>query len=117
MFQDRENKPISEIRSRIGDSVSLTGLSPLEPGGTAAIAGLSAAEPNILGVDFRSPWLKDRVTLSLEAQIAMIEQRANYRLTLADLGYTNRTNILELVPGIFCKVEPTGCYRLVYHNR
>lgn len=71
----------------------------------------------VLGVDTQNPWLRDRVTLSLEAQIAMIEMRANYRLTLADMGYHNRLQVLSIRPGVFLKVEPTGCYRMSYHNR
>jgi len=71
----------------------------------------------VLGAVTRSPWLRDRVTLSLEAQIAMIEMRANYRLTLADMGYHNRQKLISIRPGIFLKVEPTGCYRMSYHNR
>lgn len=65
----------------------------------------------------QSPWLQDRVTLSLEAQIAMIEMRATYRLSLADMGYSNRLKLIGIRPGIFLKVEPTGCYKKVYHNR
>lgn len=71
----------------------------------------------VMGGVTRSPWLRDRVTLSLEAQIAMIEMRANYRLTLADMGYHNRLKITSIRPGVFLKVEPTGCYRMSYHNR
>lgn len=71
----------------------------------------------ILGLDNGTPWLRDRVTLSLEAQIAMIEMRANYRLTLADMGYHNRLKVTSIRPGIYLKTEPTGCYKMSYHNR
>ncbi len=70
-----------------------------------------------LGPDFKSPWLRDRVTLSLEGQIAMIEQRSTFRVNLADLGYTNRFSILPIRPGIYIKIEPPGTYRMVYHHR
>lgn len=115
MRQDPRDR-IEQIRSQRGRDMVQIGTSPVETVGVAGIPGVGA-EPSILGIDFRSPWLRDRVTLSLEAQIAMMEQRANYRLTLADLGYTNRISILPIRPGIYIKIEPTGCYRMVYHNR
>lgn len=117
MAEDRDR--IEQIRARRGrDSVQLTSqrqqdVSQVQTG----IAQETAPNENLLGVDFKSPWLRDRVTLSLEAQISMIEQRANFRTNMADLGYTNRISILPLKSGIFVKIEPTGCYRMVYHNR
>ncbi|MCA9795743.1 MAG: hypothetical protein KC910_28240 [Candidatus Eremiobacteraeota bacterium] len=83
--------------------------------------GLSGVEdtggiPNLLE-GIKTPWLRDRVTLSLEGQIAMIEQRTSQRVNTADLGYTNRIPIQSLRPGLFVRIEPPGTYRLVYHNR
>lgn len=72
---------------------------------------------SILGPDFKSPWLRDRVTLSLEGQIAMMESRSANRVSSVDLGYTNRIPILPILPGIYVKVEPPGTYRLCYHYR
>jgi hypothetical protein len=109
---------IDQIRMQRGRDTVQVGISPLEASLVAPIAAPSLApDQSVLGVDFKSPWLRDRVSLSLEAQIAMMEMRANYRLTLADLGYTNRISILPVRPGIFIKIEPTGCYKMVYHNR
>jgi hypothetical protein len=109
---------IDQIRAQRGRDTVQVGISPLEAQLVAPIAapGLMP-DQSVLGVDFKSPWLRDRVSLSLEAQIAMMEMRANYRLTLADLGYTNRISLLPIRPGIFIKIEPTGCYKMVYHNR
>ncbi len=87
------------------------------PAGVQKIGETSTDNNKILGVDGSSTWLRDRVTLSLEAQIAMIEMRASYRLTLADMGYHNRLKITSIRPGIYLKTEPTGCYRMSYHNR
>ncbi len=81
------------------------------------VGGVRTAPAGAVGAGTPSPWMQDRVTLSLEAQIAMIEMRATYRLTLADMGYRNRRQIIMIRPGIYLKVEPTGCYRMVYHNR
>ena len=72
---------------------------------------------SFFGADFKSPWLRDRVTLSLEGQIAMMELRSNSRVNLVDLGYTNRIPILPIRSGIFVKIEPPGTYRLAYHYR
>lgn len=73
-------------------------------------------EPDIFE-GIKSPWSVDRVRLSIDGQIAMMEQRSQMRVNVADLGYTNRIPILSLRPGLFVKVEPPGTYRLVYHNR
>ena len=74
------------------------------------------ARPNLLE-GLKSPWLRDRVTLSLEGQIALLEQRNAGGVRVADLGYTNRIPVVSLRPGLFVKIEPPGTYRLVYHNR
>jgi len=81
------------------------------------VGAVSATAAGAVRAGTPSPWLKDRVTLSLEAQIAMIEMRATQRLTLADMGYRNRYQLISIRPGIFLKLEPTGCYRMTYHNR
>ncbi len=115
---DRDRDRIDQIRMQRGRDMVQIGISPHEAQMAAPIAAPSLApEQSVLGVDFKSPWLKDRVSLSLEAQIAMMEMRGNYRLNLADLGYTNRISIMNVRPGMFIKVEPTGCYKLAYHNR
>ena len=84
---------------------------------TQKVGATQQGGQQVLGVNTQTPWLRDRVTLSLEAQIAMIEMRANYRLSLADMGYHNRQKITSIRPGIYLKVEPTGCYKMSYHNR
>ncbi|MCD4784647.1 MAG: hypothetical protein K8T10_12570 [Candidatus Eremiobacteraeota bacterium] len=120
--QDR----IEEIRSRRSrDGVGAGMAAPeqqsrqIRPRGVSVqrVSERKGPAEGVLGAVTRSPWLRDRVTLSLEAQIAMIEMRANYRLTLADMGYHNRLKIAPIRPGVFLKVEPTGCYRMSYHNR
>ena len=87
------------------------------PAAVQKVGATSTDNNKILGVDGNSTWMRDRVTLSLEAQIAMIEMRASYRLTLADMGYHNRQKITSIRPGIYLKTEPTGCYKMSYHNR
>lgn len=83
--------------------------------------GVSVATPDLdndfFGKDFKSPWLRDRVTLSLEGQISMMELRANSKVNMVDLGYTNRIPILPIRGGIFVRIEPPGTYRLAYHYR
>lgn len=70
-----------------------------------------------VGPDFKSPWLQDRISLSLQGQIEMMEQRNNFKASAVDLGYTNRIPILALRPGVYVEIEPPGTYRLVYHQR
>ena len=72
---------------------------------------------SLFGPDFKSPWLRDRVTLSLEGQIAMMELRSTNKAGMADLGYQNRIPILPIRSGIFVKIEPPGTYKLCYHYR
>lgn len=121
-----ESDRIEQIRSRRRRDVG--GVDPQQqqqmqqrirtrPAGVQKVSETSGDSNKILGVDNGTPWLRDRVTLSLEAQIAMIEMRASYRLTLADMGYHNRLKITNIRPGIYLKTEPTGCYRMSYHNR
>lgn len=83
---------------------------------TPAMPVADTAKPNVIE-GLKSPWLKDRVTLSLEGQLAMLEQRNAGGIRVADLGYTNRIPVASLRPGLFVKIEPPGTYRLVYHNR
>lgn len=83
---------------------------------TPALPVQDTAKPNVIE-GLKSPWLKDRVTLSLEGQLAMLEQRNAGGIRVADLGYTNRIPVASLRPGLFVKIEPPGTYRLVYHNR
>ncbi len=135
---DDYRKKIDEIRQRRGrESYSkpgqqqppqrdVPGFDPSQGLGARPRAAVSAVgleqvqevndAPNLME-GIKSPWLRDRVTLSLEGQIAMIEQRTAQRVSTADLGYTNRIPILGLRPGMFVKLEPPGTYRLTYHNR
>lgn len=90
--------------------------------GMGAVGGVNVtqqAQPteSLFGPDFKSPWLRDRVTLSLEGQIAMMELRSNSKVGMVDLGYTNRIPILPIRSGIFVKIEPPGTYKLCYHYR
>jgi hypothetical protein len=101
------NAPGSQVTEGVVSRPTQAGLTA--PGLQVGDTGLGPGSP--------ASWLQDRVTLSLEAQIAMIEMRSIYKLTLADMGYHNRLKIIEIRPGNYLKVEPTGCYRMIYHNR
>lgn len=124
MAEDHRDK-IEQIRARRGRDQVQIGFNPYDPqqqqvnAPTAGVQGIGVETDSapLLGADFKSPWLRDRVTLSLEGQIAMIEQRAHTRVSTADLGYSNRMSILPLRSGIYVKIEPPGTYRLVYNNR
>jgi len=113
MFRGDRDR-IDEIRAKSGADIVQVGM---EPGAVGMPSATEREQFAIPGVDFRSPWLRDRVSLSMEAQLSMIESRGNYRLTVADLGYTNKINLQEIRPGIYCKIEPTGCYRMSYNDR
>lgn len=129
---DNYREKIEEIRSkRSRDPFGGSGIGGYDPhqalaaqrkaltssvGITPAMPVNDTAKPNVID-GLKSPWLKDRVTLSLEGQLAMLEQRNAGGIRVADLGYTNRIPVVSLRPGMFVKIEPPGTYRLVYHNR
>ncbi len=129
MSEDYKDK-IQEIRSRRQSSYQAPSqVGPAYDPSTTVGVGKALETTNIspsqqetpvkplFDKDFVSPWLRDRVHLSLEGQIAMMELRSTSRAGMADLGYTNRIPILPIRSGIFVKVEPPGTYRLCYHYR
>ena len=99
-----------------GFDPSQTAVKRNKAGGVPMLPTQDTTRPNLID-GIHSPWLRDRVTLSLEGQIAMLEQRNSGGIRVADLGYTNRIPVVSLRPGMFVKIEPPGTYRLVYHNR
>ena len=87
-------------------------------------AGIAEEASRISGVaptvatsvpEIKGPWMRDQITLSMEAKLILLESRASHQLSLADLNYTNSVTILELRNGIYVKIEPTGCYCLSWH--
>ncbi|MFH1454063.1 MAG: hypothetical protein ABIH00_08835 [Armatimonadota bacterium] len=101
------------IITRRGMEEAQIGISPLD------------MEPSLafLGVDFKSPWLQDRVSLSLNGQLAMVELRSFTGIKASDLSYINREKIVVISISdstgkpIFIEIDPSGCYRVMYHNR
>lgn len=87
-------------------------------GGAEAVgaAGQDAALNALRSMGVK-PWGQDRVTLTLKAQMLMVEQRANVNsIARMNLDYRNQITILELKPGFYLKIEPDGCYRLSYNK-
>lgn len=125
-LDDHQDK-IEQIRARRSrDSVQM-GYNPYEiqnqqssgagtVGNAQGIQGINDDGPSILGADFKSPWLRDRVTLSLEGQLAMAEQRATAKTNIVDLGYSNRIPFVSFSNGASVMVEPPGTYRLMYNR-
>ncbi|MBQ7567526.1 hypothetical protein IJT17_01835 [bacterium] len=86
-------------------------------GGVGAAQGVNTDEAtSLIDANFKSPWLRDRVSLSLEGQLAMIEQRQSGTGIVADLGYSNRITSMSVSEGMSVKIEPPGTYRLMYNN-
>lgn len=126
-FDDHQDK-IEQIRARRSrDSVQI-GYNPYniqQQQGSSGAAGVGTAQgvsginddgPSILGADFKSPWLRDRVTLSLEGQLALAEQRGTARANIVDLGYSNRNSFVSFSNGASVQIEPPGTYRLMYNR-
>lgn len=78
--------------------------------------GINDEATSLIDANFKSPWLRDRVSLSLEGQLAMIEQRQSGTGIVADLGYSNRITSMSVSEGMSVKIEPPGTYRLMYNN-
>lgn len=107
--QEREDR-IREvsIRKRDRDRTTIGGVAPVDQ-----LTGAAALTPEELALaQIRWPGARDRVTLSLEAQVLLLEQRAKSGLDLTDLTYTNTLSSVELRPGLYVKAESIGTYRL-----
>lgn len=86
-------------------------------GNVQSAQGVNTDESSsLIDANFKSPWLRDRVSLSLEGQLAMIEQRNSGMGSVADLGYSNRITTMSVSEGMSVKIEPPGTYRLMYNN-
>lgn len=126
---DHQDK-IEQIRARRSrDSVQLNynpysiGIGQQQgPGGMSGVGGAQGVQgvndelSSIFGPDFKSPWLRDRVTLSLEGQLALAEQRGTARANIVDLGYSNRNSFVSFSNGASVQIEPPGTYRLMYNR-
>lgn len=89
----------------------------VQTGNVGAAQGVNTDEAtSLIDANFKSPWLRDRVSLSLEGQLAMIEQRQSGMGMVADLGYSNRITSMSVSDGMSVKIEPPGTYRLMYNN-
>lgn len=104
--RDERIREVASDRSREMSGITGTGLT--EAGRVAPLT-----QPGASGIaEIKGPWLKDQVTLSMEAKLILLESRTSFQLSLTDLNYTNAVTILELRNGIYVQVEPTGCYKL-----
>lgn len=106
----RRDERLKEIAVDSGRNITgITGAGIAEEasriGGVAPAAVTSVPE-------IKGPWMRDQITLSMEAKLILLESRAHNQLSLADLNYMNSITILELRNGIYVKIEPTGCYCL-----
>jgi|GEM_PF-3440285 len=73
-----------------------------------------ALKGNVARTTEKSVWLKDRVTLSVEAQLLLMEQRRSNPIDWEAMEYTNRIPKLEIKSNIFVEILPYGAYRLKF---
>ena len=64
----------------------------------------------------KSVWLRDRVTLSIEAQLLLMEMRRTNPIDLDAMEYNNRVDTLEVKSNIYVDVLPFGAYRLKFRG-
>jgi hypothetical protein len=109
--QERNVRPISLTRR---DRVSLSGTSSVEQSYTEGAFPIELALSQSQG-----PWKKDRTTLSLEAQVILMEMRAAGKTLLDFAGhiYSNVVSHVKLAAGRILKLEPFGGYRLLWQNQ
>lgn len=106
----RRDERLKEIAVDRGRNITgITGAGLTEE--TSRISGVTPTATGAIS-DIKGPWMRDQITLSMEAKLILLESRASHQLSLSDLNYTNSVTILELRNGIYVKIEPTGCYCL-----
>lgn len=131
-----QQNPYMARPQNMANLAGMSGMDVVGSGGAGALPGLpgmgqiGARDLPIANTNFNSPWLKDAVKLSLEAQINMIEQRNISGLAPAP-PVLNRLKVLclktgkdsqaneEGIPlfGLFLAIEPPGNYITQYHSR
>jgi len=62
----------------------------------------------------KSIWLRDRVTLSLESQLLLLEMRRTNPIDLEAMHYENKIDNLEVKSNVFVQILPFGAYRLCF---
>lgn len=109
--QQKNIRPISLTRR---DSVSISGSGAVEQAGVSDV-GFPAEMA--LGQS-QGPWRKDRATLSLEAQVVLMEMRSSGKslASMAGQVYSNVISHLKVAAGRVLKLEPFGGYRLMWQN-
>ncbi len=130
MASDHQDK-IEQIRARRSRDSMQVNYNPYDSqqqstqqiGNNGGIGGIQGTQgvnndeaTSLIDANFKSPWLRDRVSLSLEGQLAMIELRQSGGASVADLGYSNRITSMAVSEGMSVKIEPPGTYRLMYNN-
>lgn len=109
----RSIRPIS-----LAGSSSVT-LSETGPSGYVGSAAPEEGFPIEMALaESAGPWRRDRVSLSLEAQVLMMEMKAAAQDLLEFAGqlYSNAVSQLKIAAGRFLLLEPYGGYRLRWKN-
>jgi len=103
-------------------SLTATNAATLSEAGSSA--QVSAAAPQdgfpieMAMAELSGPWRRDRVSLSLEAQVIMMEMKAAAKdlLDFAGQIYSNVVSQIKIAAGRFVVLEPFGGYRLRWRN-
>jgi len=110
--------------SRAIRPISLTGtsgvtLSEASSSGTVGAAAPQEGFPIEMALaEVQGPWKRDRITLSLEAQVIMMEMKSATREMLDFAGqiYSNVVSQLKIAIGRIVILEPFGGYRLKWQK-
>jgi hypothetical protein len=97
------------------DSISVSG--------TSAPLGIASASDSAFPVELalsqsNGPWKKDRSSLSVEAQVVLMEMKAAGKsvMDFATHLYSNVITHLKVATGRVLKLEPYGGYRLMWQQ-
>lgn len=106
-------RPLSLTAS---DTIAMTGT--ISAGHVGSPATESGFPVEMALAEASGPWKKDRITLSLEAQVIMMEMKAAAKdlLDLAGQIYSNVVSQIKIAAGRFVMLESFGGYRLRWKN-
>lgn len=127
--RDRNNnrRPIGRSLSGGGRSVrpiALTGANTLSLTETIPSGQVGGPPPQegfpieMALAEASGPWRRDRITLSLEAQVVIMEMKSAAKDFMEFAGhiYSNLVSKIKIAAGRFLVLEPFGGYRLLWKN-
>ncbi len=118
----RRRAPVGRGRGGGIRPISLTGGDTVPQASTLPIGGISGTQENfpieLAIAESQGPWKRDRITLTLEAQVILMEMKSAARnlLDFAEQIYSNMVSQVKVAAGRMLRLEPFGGYRVFWKN-